>query len=150
MLKVMLLDDEKSALDEMEYLLKGREEVEVVASYTEPLKAIGEFRYINPDVVFLDIEMPVVNGLNAAREFLGFNSNINIVFATAYDEYAVNAFEMNAIDYLLKPLTKDRLDKAIEKLLKINSLKNSSYKKTVMAGPDRKVYKARLRKDCRI
>ena len=69
-----------------------------------------------PDIVFLDIEMPVMSGINLAREIAGAARKTEIVFVTAFDAYAVNAFEVNAVDYVLKPVSADRLDKTLERI----------------------------------
>lgn len=130
-MKVILLDDEITALDELEYYLKRYKEVEIVGIYDNPIKALEESKTKHFDAAFLDINMPVVNGINVAKEFMEFSSNIKIVFTTAYDEYAVKAFELNAVDYILKPIEKGRLDKAVERLLR-SEPKNSNIKKTIM------------------
>ncbi|MCX7922521.1 MAG: LytTR family DNA-binding domain-containing protein [Clostridia bacterium] len=126
MIRVIILDDEKPALLELEYLLKKESEIEVVGTYTDPVKAIEDIEIVNPDAIFLDIDMPVINGLNVAREIVSMGKKVEIVFITAFNEYAVKAFEVNAIDYILKPIVKDRLDKAIDRLKAIQKKKTDA------------------------
>ncbi len=120
MVKVILVDDERFALDELEFLLKKHQGIEIAATFDDPVTALEEANNIKFDAAFLDIDMPVINGLNVARELIEAYPNIKIIFVTAFDDYAVKAFDLNAIDYILKPIEKDRLDRAVEKLLSFN------------------------------
>ncbi len=115
-LRVILLDDEIASIEELEYQLKRYKNIEIAATYTDPVAALEEMKNIRFDVAFLDIDMPIVNGLNVARELLEFNHRLKIIFITAYEKYAVKAFEINALDYIIKPVVKERLDKTVEKL----------------------------------
>ncbi len=117
-MKVIIIDDEQPALDELKYYLSKRKDMEAIDAFTESVPAIEKAKKMNYDAAFLDIDMPVINGLNVARELMESNSNIKIVFITAYNDYAVKAFELNALDYLLKPIDKNRLEAAVEKLIK--------------------------------
>ena len=116
MLKVMLVDDEKLALDELCYLFSQYADVEITGTFINPVEALGQIILKKPDILFLDIDMPEINGLNLAKEVIGVLGNIEIVFVTAFDNYAINAFEVNAIDYILKPIHQERLDKTIERI----------------------------------
>ncbi|MDP4181830.1 MAG: LytTR family DNA-binding domain-containing protein [Bacillota bacterium] len=118
MVKVILVDDERFASDELEYFLKKYNDIKIVAVYNDPITALEEAKGLKFDAAFLDIDMPVVNGLNMARELLEFNPDTGIIFVTGHDDYAVKAFDLNAIDYILKPIEKDRLDRAVDRLLK--------------------------------
>jgi len=118
-MKVLIVDDEPLALRRLERLLKeaGLQEI-LKAENAYEAKRILE---INPDVdaVFLDVRMPGKDGLKLAREILGERDDVFIVFQTAYDEYTLKAFEEGAIDYVLKPISKERLSKTIERLIKL-------------------------------
>ncbi len=115
-LKAILVDDEQMALDFLEHLLREHNDIEIVDKLTNPLSVKENVMQTNPDVVFLDINMPQVNGLELAEQILEMNPNIQIVFVTAYDDYALSAFEINALDYLLKPIQKERLKKTMKRL----------------------------------
>ncbi|MGI6686311.1 MAG: LytR/AlgR family response regulator transcription factor [Bacillota bacterium] len=116
MLRAVLVDDEALALKNLKYVLTQLEEIKVMAALTSPFAALEKISGEKPDVVFLDIEMPGLNGLEAAEEIWRISEEILIVFVTAYDEYAVKAFEVNALDYLLKPVTLERLERTLEKV----------------------------------
>lgn len=116
MIQAVLVDDERLALVKLEFMLKEMEAVHIIASYTDPVQAIQEAPALEPDVIFIDIEMPEVSGLQAAAILQEVCPNANIVFVTAYNQYAVEAFELNAIDYILKPVRHDRLFKTVQRL----------------------------------
>ncbi|WP_144512801.1 response regulator [Bacillus sp. FJAT-22090] len=117
-MRVLLVDDEEIALDVNEIRLNELEGVEVVGKYTNPYLALEQLEKVDVDVVFLDMEMGGVHGLELAEMITSQYSHLEILFVTAYPQYALEAFEVNAIDYLLKPLNKKRLKKAIEKTQK--------------------------------
>lgn len=119
MLRAMIVDDEQPAIKMMQILLAANPYVQVVGAFDDFAKALDELEDINPDVVFLDIEMPGMNGLTVAEQMRQFNSNLYIVFVTAYRHYAVEAFEINALDYLLKPALQEHVDRAISRLIKV-------------------------------
>lgn len=116
--KVLVFDDEPPARDELVYLLNRHKDVEVISTGENGYQAVLLTKKHNPDVVFMDIQMPGMNGFQAAKEIILFNNKIKIVFVTAYEEYAVKAFELNAMDYILKPYDSGRIDKTIERLKK--------------------------------
>lgn len=116
-MKAVLIDDMKPALREMEYLLKKYSEIEIVGSFTDPITALEQIKSLGPQVVFLDIDMPVLQGIDVASKILQLDYNTEIIFVTAYNQYAVEAFELNALDYLLKPIDIKRLDKTVSRLL---------------------------------
>lgn len=122
-MKAILIDDEKHALDALNNLLSEFKEIDVVGMFTNPLQAIEQVQALHYDVAFLDMEMPGIKGLEVAQKLLDLNSSTEVIFVTAYDEYAVDAFEINALDYLLKPVSRKRMTKAIERL---NSRKGMS------------------------
>jgi DNA-binding LytR/AlgR family response regulator len=118
LMKVMLIDDESMALENLKHVIEKCNGIDVVGAFTDPLEALQKFADLKPDAVFLDIEMPQVNGFTLAEEMYGILPEICIVFVTGFDEYALKAFEINAVDYILKPVSKTRLDQAISKLVK--------------------------------
>jgi two-component SAPR family response regulator len=118
MIKAVLVDDENPALRVLEHLLKAYPEITIAGMYTNPLKAVEEIGRLKPEAVFLDINMPQLRGIDAASMILDASPGTDIVFVTAYDQYAIEAFELNALDYLLKPVTPDRLKKTVERLMK--------------------------------
>jgi DNA-binding LytR/AlgR family response regulator len=127
-MRVILVDDEKTVLDELEYCLGKRNDIEIIATFTNPIIAIEEAKNLEYDAAFLDIDMPVLNGLNVAMELMESNIDIGIVFVTAFNDYAVKAFELNAVDYILKPIDKNRLEKSVEKLIKSQEIKPAAKK----------------------
>jgi len=102
-LSALIVDDEQLARDELAYLLKDLGDVDVVAQGKNGLEAVNLIREHNPDLVFLDVQMPGLDGFGVIKKLLDKKLPIpKIVFSTAFDQYAVKAFEVNAIDYLLK------------------------------------------------
>ena len=117
-MKAILIDDEPLALKRLRRLLEEHAgTIEVVGEAANGLEGLGLIKVKNPDVVFLDIEMPVMTGFEMLREL---ETPPRIIFTTAYEDYAIKAFEENSIDYLLKPIEKDRLAKAIDKLQRLS------------------------------
>lgn len=114
-IRVLIADDEQPARNKMKRLLKKIESVELVHAAENGLDALEHIQSLKPDLVFLDIEMPGLNGLEVA-ESIDLESMPAVVFATAYSEHAIKAFELNAVDYLLKPFNEDRLRAAVEKV----------------------------------
>ena len=112
--KCVIIDDEKLARDLVKNYLSDIEHVELVEECKNGFEGIKAIQTHNPDLVFLDIQMPKINGF----EMLELLENPpSIIFTTAFDQYALKAFEVNAIDYLLKPFAKDRFDDAVKKAL---------------------------------
>lgn len=118
MLKVVLLDDEKPALRVLGQYIGDRNDVQVVGAYTDPTELLNEVKHLMPDLVFLDIEMPEMNGLEMAARLRELHDDIDIVFVTAYQQYALEAFRVNAVDYLLKPVDLDRLHRTLDRIWK--------------------------------
>lgn len=116
MLKVYLVDDEPLARDELKYLLQRSQIVTILGESDCIDDAMIDIPKLKPDIVFLDIELTEGSGLQLARMVNEFTSKPNIVFVTAYDEYALQAFDLNAIDYLLKPINEARLYQTLEKI----------------------------------
>jgi two-component system, LytTR family, response regulator len=117
MLTALIIDDEQLARDELNYLIKHVDGVEVVAQGKNGVEAINLIREHSPDIVFLDVQMPGLDGFGVIKKLLDKKVAMpQFIFATAFDQYAVKAFEVNAIDYLLKPFDKKRVSQAIEKV----------------------------------
>jgi two-component system, LytTR family, response regulator len=112
-LKALIIDDERLARAELNKLLKQHPEVEVIAEATNVDDAIVKIDEFNPDLIFLDIQMPGKTGFDLLQEL---DRAPHVVFTTAYDEYAIKAFQVNALDYLLKPIESHRLAEAIHKI----------------------------------
>ncbi len=113
-MKAIIIDDERLARQELKNLLAIHKEIEIVAECSNAEEAKEKIAAINPDVIFLDIQMPGKTGLELLEEISALPE---VVFVTAYDEYAIRAFEINALDYLLKPVQPVRLAETIKKLL---------------------------------
>lgn len=112
-LRVFLVDDEPLALKRLSRLLLETGEVEIVGQTTEPLKALQIIPTLHLDAIFLDIQMPELTGFELLAKLENYPP---VIFTTAFDEYALKAFEVYSIDYLLKPIESERLEKALEKL----------------------------------
>jgi len=115
-LSAVIVDDEQLARDELAYLLKGVGDIDVIAQGKNGVEAVNLIREHNPDLVFLDVQMPGLDGFCVIKKLLDKKVPLpKIVFATAFDQYAVKAFEVNAVDYLLKPFDKKRVAQSVEK-----------------------------------
>ncbi|MGH9803916.1 MAG: LytR/AlgR family response regulator transcription factor [Candidatus Acidiferrales bacterium] len=113
-ISALIVDDEKPARDELAYLLKGFPDVSVVGQARNGLEALTLIKDKSPDVVFLDVEMPGLDGFGVLRKLVEKKLPLpHVVFATAYDHYALKAFEVSAVDYLLKPFDKSRVGRAL-------------------------------------
>jgi two-component system, LytTR family, response regulator LytT len=118
-LSAVIVDDEQLARDELAYLLKSVGEVDVVAQGQNGVEAVNLIKEHSPDVVFLDVQMPGLDGFGVIKKLIDRKVPMpQIIFSTAYDQYAVKAFEVNAVDYLLKPFDKRRVSQAVEKARK--------------------------------
>jgi two-component system LytT family response regulator/two-component system response regulator LytT len=118
-LRTLIIDDEALAREELRYLLSGEPSVEVCGEGTNGIEAVQMIREAAPDLVFLDVQMPGMDGFAVLKRLLEKKDKRvalpQIIFATAFDQYAVRAFEVNAVDYLLKPFDKKRVKQAVEK-----------------------------------
>lgn len=112
-MKAIIIDDERLARQELKNLLSAYKDIEVVAECSDAMQALEKINELKPDVIFCDINMPGKTGLQLAEEISG---TIDVVFVTAHDEHAIKAFELNAFDYLLKPIQPQRLAETIKKL----------------------------------
>lgn len=127
-LKALIVDDEYPARQELRYALEGFNNVEIVGEATNAQEALALIKALDYHVLFLDISMPGITGLELGATIQELPNHPRIIFVTAYDEYAVQAFEVSAVDYVLKPVEPGRLKKAIDKVIK-------SYQESV-AGSD--------------
>jgi two-component system, LytTR family, response regulator LytT len=116
-LSAVIVDDEQLARDELAFLLKDVGDVDVVAQGKNGVEGVSLIREHNPDLVFLDVQMPGLDGFGVIKKLLDKKVSLpKIVFATAFDQYAVKAFEVNAVDYLLKPFDKKRVAQSVQKV----------------------------------
>jgi len=111
----MIVDDEKPARDELKFLLEDFKDIQVISEVDNGRDAFERQESHPVDLVFLDINMPVISGVRVAEKWMSKDNPPMIIFTTAYDTYAIRAFELNAVDYLLKPIMGERLEKAIER-----------------------------------
>lgn len=117
MYKTIVIDDEQLARQRIKRLLKAYDEIEIIAEAENGAEGLLLIEQHQPDLIFLDIEMPVLNGFEMLAKL---THQPKVVFTTAYDQYAIKAFEEGSIDYLLKPVELERLDKTIKKLKQSN------------------------------
>lgn len=115
MKRVVLVDDEKLALEELKYLLKPYPELQICGEAQTLEEAVHLINTLQPDLVFLDIQLRTATAFDVLEHL---QTQAHIIFATAYDEYALRAFEVNALDYVLKPIHPDRLQIAVQRFLK--------------------------------
>lgn len=115
MIKAILVDDEKHALITLEHLLKKNEDVEILTSVQSSLEAKELIDKLQPDLLFLDIEMPNLNGFELLQQF--DQIPFKVIFTTAYDQYAIKALKINALDYLLKPIDPEELRNALDRYI---------------------------------
>ncbi|ABO51460.1 response regulator receiver protein [Desulforamulus reducens MI-1] len=137
-MRVVVVDDEAPARDELIYLLKQHADIEVAAEAEDVQSALQVIRKERPDAVFLDISMPDGEGMEVARQLDRWVEPPLVVFATAYDQHAVEAFTVNAVDYLLKPFSEERVAETIDKLRRLLSHKkqNQLQKKIAVSDED--------------
>src|SRR5262245_61512358 len=115
-LRALVVDDEEPAREELSYLLGRLEGVEVVGQARNGVEALAQIDDLEPDVAFLDVQMPGLTGFEVARQVLAKSLGVQLVFVTAYDQHAIEAFEVNAVDYLLKPVEAARLEQALQRV----------------------------------
>ena len=115
-INTIIVDDEKPARDELAYLLKGFPEINVIGQGKNGVEAVSLIKEHAPDLVFLDVQMPGLDGFGVLKKLVERKMKVpHVVFATAFDHYAVQAFDVNAVDYVLKPFDKARISKAIQR-----------------------------------
>ena len=116
MLRAYIVDDERLAVERLTRLLEATGRVRVAGSTTDPETAVAELRERDVDVLFLDIQMPGLTGFDVLQQL---DQDVPVVFTTAYDQYALDAFAVNSVDYLLKPIEAERLERALDKLARL-------------------------------
>ncbi len=116
MIKAIVVDDEPLSLDKLEKLLTNSGQAEVAGKFTKPLEALAFLENNKVDAAFLDIEMPDMNGIELSSRILDLQESVSVVFVTAYNQYAVEAFRLNALDYLLKPVSAGRLADTLRRI----------------------------------
>lgn len=133
--KCFLVDDEILAIKELETMLKVFPELEIVGSSDRAAKAVEMINSLKPDLIFLDINMPGMNGFELLENL---EETPNVIFVTAYDEYAIQAFEVNALDYILKPVNPERLRDAINKVQRRTQSEKTNESEKL--GIDKKIF----------
>jgi two-component system LytT family response regulator len=116
--KVLIIDDEEAARILIRQYLEDHDQLEVVGECTDGLIAVHSINRLEPDLIFLDVQMPGLSGFQVIRELVHIPQ---VIFTTAFDQYALKAFDSNAVDYLLKPYTKERFNQALAKALHRNT-----------------------------
>lgn len=124
MFRVVLVDDEPLVLNLLERMMSERADINIVGKYIDPEKALEEIPKLGPDVVFLDIDMPELSGIELGTKLLEVveNKKMEIVFVTAYEQYAIHAFKLNAIHYILKPADTASIDEVIKRIYQKNKI----------------------------
>src|SRR3982750_3255491 len=137
-ISTLIVDDEPLARSELSFLLRDFPEIEVVGSGTNGLEAVKLIEDLEPDLVFLDVHMPGLDGLEVIRQLRDKDIPLPyFVLATAYDSYALEAFRLEALDYLLKPIDKDRLSETIQRAHRYVQEKSAGSAKADIAAPPR-------------
>lgn len=131
MFKVFIVEDELYVRDEIKFMLKKHGSLEIVGEADNSLDAIVGIEDTKPDVIFLDIKLGDIDGITLAKKILERNSDVKLVFITAFEHYAVEGFELNAVDYILKPFNEERLSKTIKRIT------DSDYKNSKYASPSK-------------
>jgi len=117
----IVVDDERIILDELCTMIR-QTEIKVLKAFQDPHEAFASIPSLTPDVAFLDIEMPGLNGIELAKKIAQIDPDIQIVFVTAYEQYALKAFEVSAVHYLLKPITREHIDEAVQRVLRVRRM----------------------------
>ncbi|HET8924500.1 MAG TPA: LytTR family DNA-binding domain-containing protein [Candidatus Acidoferrum sp.] len=126
-INTLIVDDEKPARDELAFLLKGFPEINLIGQGKNGVEALSLIKEHGPDLVFLDVQMPGLDGFGVLKKLVERKVKIpHVVFATAFDQYAVQAFDVNAVDYVLKPFDKARISKAIARARKMLETQTSA------------------------
>src|ERR1700760_4582356 len=133
MIRAIIIDDERLARNELKKLLMDFPEIEVIAEAANASEGVEKIDSLNPDLIFLDIQMPGKTGFDMLSEL---ERAPNVIFTTAYDEYALKAFEVNALDYLLKPVEPKRLADALQKLQQVEEKEGGVVNRGILSEND--------------
>ena len=144
MISCIIVEDELPAREELKYFLNEEKEIKLIAEFDNPLDTLNFLENNTTDVIFLDISMPDMNGISLGKIVIKMYPNMKIVFITAYKDYAVDAFEIKAFDYLLKPYSETRIRNLLKSLVNtetevISSIKNNNLKK-ITVNIDERLY----------
>ena len=140
MIRVLVVDDEKPSIDELVYLLSKIKNIEIIDQAGDGIEALNIIRGKRPDIVFLDIQMPELSGMELVEELLVVDKKPHIIFTTAYEEFAIKAFEVGAFDYLLKPYDLKRLLKSLNRYVENIGL-DSLYEERIGLSNNKKLSK---------
>lgn len=125
-MKIFIVDDETPARERLQRLINQIDNCEVVGEASNGREAVEKFSVINPDIILLDIRMPVMDGIETARHLMAHESPPAIIFTTAYSDHALEAFETHAVDYLVKPIRAERLEEALASAQKMSRAQTNS------------------------
>lgn len=142
--KIIIIEDEAPARDLLRHMLSDNEQVTVIAECSDGFDGLKEIKERKPDIIFLDIQMPKLNGFELIEVL---DEKPEVIFTTAYDQYAIRAFELNAVDYLLKPFSKERLNNALTKALERigrNEKQDKAIENLILAKTDEEDYLTRI------
>lgn len=128
-LSVIVADDEAPAREEILHLLRQKGGTHMAGAAGDGQEALRLIRKLKPDLAFLDIEMPGMSGIEVARCIVAENLPVQVIFTTAYEQFAIEAFEVNAVDYLLKPIRQEKLNRAVDRIKKSRPGENSDHNK---------------------
>ncbi|NEZ46792.1 response regulator transcription factor [Clostridium niameyense] len=116
-IKALIVEDEDPAIEELKYILSKYDFIDNLSIAKDSITAYDLAKKINPDVIFMDVNVPIENGISVGKKIKKFNKEINIIYITAYEQHAVSAFEIDALDYILKPFDESRIDITIDRLI---------------------------------
>ena len=144
MINCIIVEDELPAREELKYFLNEEKEIKLIAEFDNPLDTLTFLKNSTADVIFLDINMPDMNGISLGKIITKMYPDMKIVFITAYKDYAVDAFEIKAFDYLLKPYSESRIKNLLKSLINIKNektilIKNNNLKK-ITVNIDERLY----------
>ncbi|MDD2574017.1 MAG: LytTR family transcriptional regulator DNA-binding domain-containing protein [Bacillota bacterium] len=144
MIRVLIADDEAPAREELSFLISRLAGFQVIGVASSGSQAVFLIKELHPQVVFLDIQMPGLNGLEVSKALASLDPKPLIVFVTAYDEYALNAFDVEAVDYLLKPVSDDRLFKTAKRLKELLQPRLADRIKTLLSDREKELNLKRI------